>query len=164
MSTVDSFKSLVGIEPEGGKSWQQEFDEACSLTREQRFYGFGGCFIGGWVISLFALTQIPNIPTEPQNFALLYSIGNIIALASTCFLFGPCSQIKKMFDPVRIWATLIYLAAIGLTLFCAFKVQQALPVIACMIVQLLAMIWYCASFIPYGRQCIKNCVGGMCKV
>jgi hypothetical protein len=262
------FNSLIGRE----QTWQQEFDEACSLTREQRMYGFGACFVTGWILSIIvrtehsphcstaallpitpqhsaadhrtaqhripcdcnalqsrrtdtdwrflshshcplfcvpcgqAITQIPSIPVAPQNFALLYSIGNIVALLSTCFLFGPCNQIKKMFDAVRIWATLIYLAAIGLTLFCAFKVQEALPVIACMIVQvrrrrrrdhpitrqrdaarapvqsavqsadcplsavrcppaqLLAMIWYCASYIPYGRKCLQNCVGSICQV
>lgn len=55
-------------------------------------------------------------------FAIFYTLGNIISLASTCFLMGPVNQIKKMFAPTRIIATIIVLVSIGLTLFAAIKV------------------------------------------
>jgi len=69
-----------------------------------------------------------------------------------------------MFKPVRAGATIIFLCALGLTLYCAIAIQQALPVILCMLVQLCAMIWYCASYVPYGQSCIRNVVGGLCDV
>lgn len=46
-----------------------------------------------------------------------------MSLCSTLFLMGPIRQIKSMFDPSRLFATLIFLAAIGMTLFSAFYVR-----------------------------------------
>jgi hypothetical protein len=42
-----------------------------------------------------AITQIPTIATEPQNFALLYTFGNLVAiLRSAAHAFvGECVQI-----------------------------------------------------------------------
>jgi len=141
-----------------------EFNKQCSLTRTQRLIGFGVCFILGWVITLMSCFAIPSIVTKPQTFAILYTFGNIVSLCSTCFLWGPVSQIKQMFKPIRIGATIIYLLAMSLTLFCAFQVKMAWPVILSMIVQMLAMIWYCASYVPYGRQMLTGCLKGACNV
>lgn len=104
-----------------GSTWQQEFDNACTMDRTTRLYGFAGCFALGWLLSGLSLFFI----TQPTVFAAYYSVGNVVGIGSTFFLFGPCSQLKRMFDPVRIVATLVYLAAIGLTLFVAFKVCNA---------------------------------------
>jgi len=165
------FKQFVGLEEKKEEGFTDEFSnlsnqacEACTLTRTQRMYGFGFCFAIGWILTLCSAFAITSIATHPTRFAVLYCMGNVIALISTCFLFGPWSQIKNMFKPVRAIATIIYLGAIALTLYVAIAVQQPGPVIICMIVQLLAMIWYCASYIPFGRQVITKCVGGIVGV
>lgn len=36
-----------------------------------------------------------------RAFAITYTIGNIISLSSTLFLYGPCAQLKKMFAYTR---------------------------------------------------------------
>ena len=41
------------------------------------------------------------IAGNPVPFATMYSLGNIISLCSTCFLYGPWTQAKKMFAPTR---------------------------------------------------------------
>ena len=46
-------------------------------------------------------------------------------LGSTMFLMGPITQMKKMFEKGRIIATLVYIAAMFLTLFAAIKVQDS---------------------------------------
>lgn len=77
------------------------------------------------------------------------------------FLMGPCAQMKRMFDTVRIAATIIYLVAIALTLYFAFSKLKAkiIPVVACGIVQLLALLWYSLSYIPYARTMARKCLG-----
>jgi hypothetical protein len=42
---------------------------------------------------------------------------------STAFLIGPKRQVTMMLDPVRIYATAIYLASIIIALFCALYVS-----------------------------------------
>lgn len=44
-------------------------------------------------------------------FAILYSIGVIVSLVGTGFLIGFARQLRSMFDPVRLWATVVMLLA-----------------------------------------------------
>ena len=41
---------------------------------------------------------------------------------STAFLIGPAEQLRKMFDPVRVYATAVYLGFVVLALVCAILV------------------------------------------
>lgn len=43
-------------------------------------------------------------------------------MLSTAFLVGPMFQLERMFDKVRIVATIIFFLAMGLTIFVAIKV------------------------------------------
>jgi hypothetical protein len=43
--------------------------------------------------------------------------------ASSFFLIGPTRQLKMMFKPIRLIATIIYLGALGMTLFVAIYVR-----------------------------------------
>lgn len=42
---------------------------------------------------------------------------------STAFLIGPKRQVAMMLDPVRIYATALYIASIIIALFCAVYVS-----------------------------------------
>lgn len=42
---------------------------------------------------------------------------------STAFLIGPAQQIRMMFDPVRMYATTIYIGCVVLALICALLVS-----------------------------------------
>jgi hypothetical protein len=43
--------------------------------------------------------------------------------SSSFFLIGPTRQLKMMFKPIRLIATIIYLGALGMTLFVAIYVR-----------------------------------------
>jgi hypothetical protein len=132
---MDRFKEFTGLGEKKEKSLGEQMEESCckscGLTRTQRVYGFGICFTLGWIVSFASCLALPDIVEKPENFALLYTLGNVITLCSTLFLYGPWSQIKKMFDKTRV------------------------------IVQFLAMLWYCLSYVPYGRTIVLKCMG--CK-
>jgi hypothetical protein len=49
--------------------------------------------------STFRLLEL--LKGNPVPFAITYTIGNVIGICSTCFLYGPWSQFKKMFAPTR---------------------------------------------------------------
>uniref|UniRef100_A0AAY4E0Z5 Vesicle transport protein n=1 Tax=Denticeps clupeoides TaxID=299321 RepID=A0AAY4E0Z5_9TELE len=84
-------------------------------------------------------------------FAVFYTIGNIAAIASTCFLMGPLKQLKRMFDPTRLIATCVMLLCLILTLLSVFLWgKRGLAIIFC-ILQFLAMTWYSISYIPFAR-------------
>ncbi|KAL3899801.1 MAG: hypothetical protein SGCHY_001793 [Lobulomycetales sp.] len=130
------------------------------LSRKQRFIGFGCCFFGGILLSfLSTLLLTTGMLTA---FAVLYTVGNLVSLAGTGFLVGFSTQLKKMFDPVRLIATLIFIGSMIATLIVAFTLDngQILVLILCL-VQFIALFWYSASYIPFGRDMIKRACGAM---
>ena len=62
-----------------------------------------------------------------------------------------------MFDPTRCIASSVYLASLACTLFAAFKLRMALMVLVAVVVQFAAFLWYCASYVPYGRAMLSGC-------
>ncbi|KAJ3107363.1 Vesicle transport protein [Phlyctochytrium planicorne] len=139
-------------------------DDMCGgfkLTRTQRFYGFGICFGVGFLISI--LSSISLFFGNVAGFALLYTLGNVVSLLSTGFLVGFLKQFKKMFDSVRIVATLIFLVSMILTIVVAVLLQGPgglMLVILCCVFQYLALFWYSASYIPFLQDLIKKCICG----
>lgn len=82
-------------------------------------------------------------------------------------MWGPKRQCQSMFKADRIAATLVYLVTLVATFVVAVFVPsfkgQAFVVLALLCVQFLALIWYCASYIPGGRMMLKSLVCGMCN-
>ena len=140
-------------------------DDGCmpSLSYTQRMYGFAGCFCLGALMSF--LSSFSLIRGDIVQFAIFYSLGNCIAIASTGFVWGPKSQCKKMWHKSRAVATGIYLFCIVATLVVACadlgmeKGAQTGVCIALIVVQFIALCWYCLSYIPYARTMVKNCLG-----
>jgi len=161
---VDKLKGLVGLAPPPVEetSWLGEWDRMMSLSRTQRLWGWGVTFVIGWLLSSLSLIAIPQIARHPEKFALLYTAGNVVSLASTAFLWGPSKQIRDMFKPERAGATIVYLMSMALTLFCAFGLKLVMPTLIALAIQFLAMVWYCASYIPYGHTLIMSMLTSCC--
>lgn len=156
----DKVKQNVGLntpeeEPQSN-SLLQHLDEASTLSRTQRIYGFGICIglamLFGLLSSVFFLS--------PTKFAILYTFSNISAIASTMFLMGPLKQLSKMFDKGRIVATCVYIASLALTLFAALKLHSIILTLVFLIIQLCALLWYCLSYIPFAREMVSRMVVG----
>lgn len=122
--------------------------------------GFGVCFILGWFITFLSLLTMGSIVTSPARFATLYTLGNITAIASTFFIYGPVRQAKTMMKQSRWIATIIYVLFMVLTLFAAFKPDPKPGVIILAVIgQFLASLWYSLSFIPFARDGVKRVLG-----
>ncbi|XP_076642765.1 vesicle transport protein SFT2A isoform X1 [Halictus rubicundus] len=128
-----------------------------TLSWSTRIKGFAICFIVGILCSIlgsFALFLHRGLTV----FAVFYTLGNIISLASTCFLMGPCNQLKKMFAATRVVATVLVFVALGMTLFAALHLKNAGLALLFIIIQSLAMTWYSLSYIPYARDAVRKTV------
>ncbi|KAG0274416.1 hypothetical protein BGZ95_009805 [Linnemannia exigua] len=133
-----------------------------TLNRTQRLYGFGICFVVGFLISILSTLALATGLTA--TFAVFFTLGNIVSLLSTTFLIGPGKQIKTMFAPVRMVASIVFLAMMAATLVVAFTTGLYLLCLVLCIIQFLALFWYSASYVPYGRAAIKKVVGGCIDV
>ncbi|XP_032666949.1 vesicle transport protein SFT2B isoform X1 [Odontomachus brunneus] len=128
-----------------------------TLSWSTRIKGFAICFIVGVLCSFlgsFALFLNKGLAV----FAVFYTLGNVISLASTCFLMGPFNQLKKMFAPTRVIATIIVFVTIALTLVAALHLHNPGLALLFIIIQSLAMTWYSLSYIPYARDAVKKTV------
>ncbi|KAK3915535.1 Vesicle transport protein SFT2B [Frankliniella fusca] len=128
--------------------------DAATLSWSTRIKGFIICFAIGILLSL--LGSVALFLHKITIFAVLYTFGNLVSLASTCFLMGPLNQLKKMFASTRIIATILVLVLICLTLFAALYLKKAGLALLFIILQSLAMTWYSISYIPYARTAVKK--------
>ncbi|XP_063977681.1 vesicle transport protein SFT2A isoform X1 [Diachasmimorpha longicaudata] len=146
---------------ESGIMTQSETDfivmNETTLSWSTRIKGFAICFVVGILLSFlgsFALFLHKGL----KVFAVFYTLGNIVSLASTCFLMGPVNQLKKMFAATRIIATVLVFVSIAMTLYSAIGLEKAGLALVFIIIQSLAMTWYSLSYIPYARDAVKKAV------
>ena len=113
-------------EPARPKEWYEEVeDQVCemcpSLTYTQRLGGCALCLGVGFLLSMGSSFRLMTLlKGDPVPFATMYTMGNILGLFSTCFLYGPYAQAKKMFAETRFCTTCVYFTLMGITLFVAF--------------------------------------------
>jgi hypothetical protein len=140
----------------------EEIDGACcaSLSWTERLMGFAFLFGSGWLIQWLAFINIMN----GTVFAMSYTIGNILTIASGFFLTGPCKQFKSMFAEKRLIATCVYFLMMGLTMFVALKHLPWITILICVGIQFLAATWYFLSYIPYARNAVTMCCKNACPV
>ncbi|KAI0709057.1 SFT2-domain-containing protein [Earliella scabrosa] len=158
-----SNKGWFNLEAAGGAIPDTQFFEGDSafkflgLTRTQRLYGFIGCLALGFILSL--LGTIFLILGSLTSFAFLYALGTIISLIGTGFLIGFFKQLKLMFKPVRVVATILFLGSIGLIFVGAFVIRNGILCIVFVIIEYLAYTWYTLSYIPYARSAVLKVFG-----
>jgi len=134
--------------------WGQQMDEATTMTWSQRVTGFVVCISSGIVLSMLSMFCLQLLAMKA--FAVTYSLGAIVSILSTGFLVGFGKQMQWMTKEGRLTATLIYIFSIFLTLFVAFWTGKAGPSLLCVIVQFLALCWYCVTWIPGGQTFVKS--------
>ncbi|KAL5287945.1 SFT2D2 family protein [Megaselia abdita] len=141
-------------EEESGILHQVNQATTLGLDWSTRIQAFACCFLLGIFCSVLA--SISFFLHRAVPFGILYTLGNILQMSSTCFLMGPVNQLKKMFASTRIIATIVVLVSIVLTLVCALVFHKPGLVLLMIIVQSLAMTWYSLSYIPYARDLVKK--------
>ena len=174
---IEQTKRLIGVETKP-KTWYEELeDEVCKcsccpeLTWTQRLYGCLFCFLIGMCLEVGSFFRfVALLSGDPQPFAYMYTIGNLVAISGTCFLSGPKSQMRKMCHNVRRWSTVLFflsmiltlLVAIGGQTFLALGNLQTPVLIVLIVVQFLSLVWYTLSYIPFAQSMVTNCCKGYC--
>jgi len=156
-------RGWFNLETAGGAIPETQFFEGDSafkflgLSRTQRLYGFIGCLATGFILSL--LGSILLFVGQTTVFAVLFVIGTIVSLVGTGFLLGFLKQLKLMFKPIRVVATIVFLVSIVLVFIGAFVLSSDVLCIIFVIIQYLAYTWYTLSYIPYARSAVLKVVG-----
>lgn len=156
---MEKVKILVGmdveeepVEEESSFAFMDDFNRSCTLSYQQRLYGFATCLVAGIACTLLSMLVFFN----PIKFGITFSFGNLLSIGSTVFLIGPKRQVTMMLDPVRIYATAIYFASIIIALFCALYVHNKLLTLLAIFLEFGALIWYSLSYIPFARSMVSK--------
>ncbi|KAF7079061.1 hypothetical protein CFC21_083364 [Triticum aestivum] len=157
---LERVKMLVGMEfdeesappPPEEQSFFDDINRHCTLNTTQRLYGFATCLAAGLTCTFLSMIVFFN----PVKFGVTFTLGNAMALGSTAFLIGPKRQFDMMLDPVRIYATAIYIASIIISLFCALLVHSKLLTLLAIVLEFGALIWYSLSYIPFARSVVSK--------
>ncbi|RVW33862.1 Vesicle transport protein SFT2B [Vitis vinifera] len=129
-------QSILGGNEEDREEFLEDSDGLCNLSPVQRMYGFAACLVAGFACMLLSLIVF----AKPIKFAVLFTFGNLLAVGSTAFLIGPVQQIRMMFDPVRIYATAIYIGFVVIALICALWIHNKILTIIAIICEICALI------------------------
>ncbi|RXH74175.1 hypothetical protein DVH24_028896 [Malus domestica] len=158
----EKMKMLVGMEVDEedqasaalqqDSNFMDDFNRNCTLSTKQRLYGFSICLAAGITCTLLSMLVF----FHPIKFAITFTLGNLLSLGSTAFLIGPKRQVSMMLDPVRIYATAVYLASIVIALFCALYIHNKLLTLLAILLEFGALIWYSLSYIPFARSMVSK--------
>lgn len=134
-------------------SWFEEVQkEYFTLSRTQRFLGFGICLFLGILCFILSFIYIPVLLLQARKFALLFTLGSLFFILSFSFLYGPWAHLKSMFSKERALTTSIYSITLIATLYCALHLQSTPWTIVCAVLQVMALFWMMMGSIPGGSS------------
>ncbi|XP_054803442.1 uncharacterized protein LOC129306735 [Prosopis cineraria] len=152
MDVEDDEQRAPALEEGNSFAFMDEFNRNCTLSTEQRLHGFVICFVAGLTCTLLSMLVFLN----PVKFGITFTLGNLLSLGSTAFLIGPKRQLTMMLDPVRIYATAVFLASIIIALICALYAHNKLLTLLAIILEFGALVWYSLSYIPFARSMVSK--------
>ena len=131
------------------------------LDFKTRILGFLLTFIIGVIMMIGSIKQLFTLAFTGQRFfAIWYSIGNIVCLASTFFLMGPKKQCEKVLDPTRFKVSIVLFGSIICSLLFGLLGFSKIIILLFVGIQFCALVWYVLSYVPMGRtycgRCLKN--------
>uniref|UniRef100_A0A3B1JI11 Vesicle transport protein n=1 Tax=Astyanax mexicanus TaxID=7994 RepID=A0A3B1JI11_ASTMX len=115
--------------------------DSSTLSYSTRIKWFVICFASGILCSILG-TALLFLPKGLQLFAVFYTLGNLAALASTCFLMGPLKQLQRMFEPTRLIATCVMLWH-----------KKVLAIIFCILHSKLILYSFCFADVAFYFYC-----------
>ncbi|KAL3343290.1 hypothetical protein AABB24_027041 [Solanum stoloniferum] len=157
-------ESILGENEEQQDNLFGDQEALCSVSPLQRVYGFAACLLAGFICMFLSMIVF----IKPIKFALLFTFGNMLAIGSllcfelgyshcnTTFLIGPTQQLSMMMDPVRAYATSMYVGCVVLALICALWIHSKILTLLAIICEICALVWYSLSYIPFARRMVSN--------
>ncbi|XP_053605332.1 uncharacterized protein LOC128672305 [Plodia interpunctella] len=138
------------------QSWFEEVQkDYCTLSRTQRFIGFGICLFLGILCFFMSFLLLPVLLVYARKFSLLFTLGSLFFLLSFSFLYGPWNHLKSLFSKERALATVMYGATLIATLYCALHLGSTLLTVLCAIAQVVSLIWMMMGSVPGGSSGVR---------
>lgn len=141
------------------EKWENFKNSSKRFTWKQRLIGLGVCWGLAFVfITMAFVFGFAIIST----FIIAYSLANVFFILGSFFIISPRKQVKHICAPKRIIASVLYFGSLILTIVFAVVVENSGAAVVMMLIQICALVWYIASFIPYARTLMKKTCCSCC--
>uniref|UniRef100_A0A0A9YEY9 Vesicle transport protein n=1 Tax=Lygus hesperus TaxID=30085 RepID=A0A0A9YEY9_LYGHE len=134
----------------------EHLNKRLSMSLKNRLRCYAACFAVGTLVSFLSIITLVNIKRKPYQFAILYTLGNIIAIASSAFLWDPWYQLRCMFKPPRVYSSVVYISCIIITIVVVSTKPKAAAVVVLVLIQSLAGLWFTVAAIPFAQTAIRR--------
>ncbi|TVY16845.1 Protein transport protein SFT2 [Lachnellula arida] len=135
---------------------RREEDEAWfALSRWDRILIFSGCNLGALACFVIVFALWPIMMAKPRKFAILWSLGSALFLASWAAMMGPITYAQHLMSTPRLPFTAAYFGSIALTLYFSLGLGNTLLTLISSIMQLACLIWYLVSYFPMGSSGLR---------
>jgi len=123
--------------------------EDISSTKD-RFTTFAILAVAGAICMIFAFTFLPFVILSPHKFALLFTMGSALMLASFSFLRGHVAFVKHLSSMERLPFSGSYVISLVGTLYSSLVMGSYLLTLIFSVVQVVALLYFLVSYIPGG--------------
>jgi len=135
---------------------RREEDEAWfALSRWDRMLIFAGCNLGALACFVIVFVLWPVMMAKPKKFAILWSLGSALFLASWAAMMGPITYAQHLFSGPRLPFTAAYFGSIGLTLYFSLGLESTFLTLFASIFQMACLVWYLVSYFPMGSSSLR---------
>ncbi|TVY54178.1 Protein transport protein SFT2 [Lachnellula cervina] len=135
---------------------RREEDEAWfALSRWDRILIFSGCNLGALACFVIVFALWPIMMAKPRKFAILWSLGSALFLASWAAMMGPITYAQHLMSTPRLPFTAAYFGSIALTLYFSLGLGNTLLTLISSIMQLACLTWYLVSYFPMGSSGLR---------
>ncbi|KAG4303859.1 hypothetical protein PORY_002747 [Pneumocystis oryctolagi] len=125
-----------------------------NISYNDRVIIFVACILASILCFVFSIFLMITL-FKPRKVVLLWTVGNLLFLASFSALQGPWTYIKHLFSAPRLPFTSAYIGSMFLTLYFIIKLKSTILSIFSGAIQLLALLWYLISYFPMGSQGLR---------
>ncbi|KAJ1830761.1 protein transport protein sft2 [Coemansia sp. RSA 2711] len=157
-NTLSGFTGLGGGDDNANTTTRGEW---FGLTLMQRWIGFAGCAVLALFCFMMAVMALPMMVVSPQKFATAFSLGGLATISGIALLRGPRAHTKHLLSRERLLFTVSYFASVFFTLFFSAIMHTYLGTLLCVIVQIIALVWYVVSYFPGGTDGLQSTTRGL---
>ncbi|KAJ8061336.1 hypothetical protein OCU04_010399 [Sclerotinia nivalis] len=141
--------------PLPGRNRREEEEGWFALSRWDRLLLFAGFNIGALACFVICFVLFPYLIVLPTKFAILWTLGSMLFLASWAAMMGPWTYISHLISAPRLPFTTTYFGSIGLTLYFSLGLRSKPLTLISAIIQIICLTWYLVSYFPMGSSGLR---------
>lgn len=128
-----------------------------ALSRWDKLLIFGGLNLAAaaMFVVCFALMPTGVFVLKPRKFAILWTMGSVLFLASWAVMMGPMQYVQHLTSGPRLPFTAAYFGSIALTLYFSLGLHSTILTMIAAVVQILCLLWYLISYFPMGSSGLR---------